>query len=286
MKKTRLLEIVREEIAFALREGDAEDKAAQMAALKATDLEIKALQKKKAELQKTGVAEGELEEDQLNEMAYNIVLSNPEELAKLKDKIKDSTKKGEQLLSQVIDIIQRDKKEDKPIRQRDIANELGTIQQKINPLVNLLIDYGILSKGESVTGVTKKTPSDKPKAEPKPKAEKPESTGKKGRPAGAAKEKVATRTPGADGFDDVSYSDIEKDIAGDETAKELAQASPASKDENFDRIRTGLMNKAKKAKGELSAEDKKLASQIINTAKTRYKFNATQVDALRAVAGL
>ncbi len=33
MKKTRLLEIVREEIAFALREGEAEDKAAQMAAL-------------------------------------------------------------------------------------------------------------------------------------------------------------------------------------------------------------------------------------------------------------
>ena len=41
-----------------------------------------------------------------------------------------------------------------------------------------------------------------------------------------------------------------------------------------------------KAKGELSAEDKKLAAQIINTAKAKYKFNATQIDALRAVAGL
>lgn len=68
MKKTRLLEIVREEITFALREGEAEDKAAQMAALKATDLEIKALQKKKAELMKTGVAETQLEENQLNEI--------------------------------------------------------------------------------------------------------------------------------------------------------------------------------------------------------------------------
>ena len=87
MKKTRLLEIVREEISSALNEYGFSSQSS-------------------------------LEEDQLDEMAYNIVLSNPEELAKLKDKIKDSTKKGEQLLSQVIDIIQRDKKEDKPIDRK------------------------------------------------------------------------------------------------------------------------------------------------------------------------
>jgi hypothetical protein len=46
------------------------------------------------------------------------------------------------------------------------------------------------------------------------------------------------------------------------------------------------MKKAKAAKGELSAADAQLANQIINTAKAKYKFNATQVDALRAVAGL
>ena len=248
MKKTRLLEIVREEIAFVLREGDAEDKVAQMAALKATDLEIKALQKKKAEMMKTGVAETQLEEEQLDEMAYNIVLSNPEELAKLKDKIKDSTKKGEQLLSQVIDIIQRDKKEGKPIRQRDIANELGTIQQKINPLVNLLIDYGILSKGESVTGVTKKAPSDKPKKE------KPESTGKKGRPAGELKaEKTATRTPGADGFDDVSYSDVEdidteKAPAGDVEMEKAARGKDELVKQYKSEVEPELKDKIAKAK--------------------------------------
>ena len=71
MKHTRLLEIIREEIAGALREGDAEDNAAKMAQIKATDLEIKALQKKKAELAKTGVAESEeLEEDTLNEEPF------------------------------------------------------------------------------------------------------------------------------------------------------------------------------------------------------------------------
>jgi hypothetical protein len=80
----------------------------------------------------------------------------------------------------------------------------------------------------------KKSPSDKPKKE------KPESTGKKGRPAGT---KTATRTPGDDGFDDVSYSDEEvedtyykdedeftspseegpssAEITGDKTSKEL-----------------------------------------------------------------
>lgn len=210
MKKTRLLEIVREEISSALNEYGFSSQSS-------------------------------LEEDQLDEMAYNIVLSNPEELAKLKDKIKDSTKKGEQLLSQVIDIIQRDKKEDKPIRQRDIANELGTIQQKINPLVNLLIDYGILSKGESVTGVTKKAPSDKPKKE------KPESTGKKGRPAGTTKEKVATRTPGDDGFDDVSYSDVEDEDTFD------SEKAPAG-DVEMEKAARGKDELVKQYKSEVEPE--------------------------------
>lgn len=216
MKKTRLLEIVREEIASALNEvgQSPEEQKATNLSIAAEKAKIAAAQKQLQQLQKSGVSETQLEEEQLDEMAYNIVLSNPEELAKLKDKIKDSTKKGEQLLSQVIDIIQRDKKENKPIRQRDIANELGTIQQKINPLVNLLIDYGILDKGESVTGVTKKTPSDKPKKE------KPESTGKRGRPAGT---KTATRTPGADGFDDVSYNEPTKSSDEDKAAAAAAK---------------------------------------------------------------
>jgi hypothetical protein len=266
MKKTRLLEIVREEIASALNE----------------------FYPNEYQDQQGFDSHEQLKEEQLDEMAYNIVLSNPEELAKLKDKIKDSTKKGEQLLSQVIDIIQRDKKEDKPIRQRDIANELGTIQQKINPLVNILIDYGILSKGESVTGVTKKTPSDKPKKE------KPESTGKRGRPAGT---KTATRTPGDDGFDDVSYSDEEvedtyykdedeftssseegpssAEITGDKTAKELG-STPEDKKEKFN-LGLKFINKYKDDKAKIDAYLKK--------AKEEYKFSKTMLDDLKRAAG-
>lgn len=225
MKKTRLLEIVREEIASALNEMDSN-----------VSVPINATRELRG-----------LNEEQLDEMAYNIVLSNPEELAKLKDKIKDSTKKGEQLLSQVIDIIQRDKKENKPIRQRDIANELGTIQQKINPLVNLLIDYGILDKGESVTGVTKKTPSDKPKKE------KPESTGKRGRPAGT---KTATRTPGDDGFDDVSYSDeeVEDTYYKDEDEDILDTEKAPAGDVEMEKAARGKDELVKQYKSEVEPE--------------------------------
>jgi hypothetical protein len=294
MKKTRLLEIIREEITGALNEAglgdqiqalekqkDAIEKQKAPLIRKLSDIEkrIADLKKKEADMEvKTGsqLEEGQLDEfldmkdltpeekkefpglidsymkdghdpntatlwalkdlenmrnqTQLDEMAYNIVLSDPAELARLKDKIKDSTKKGEQLLYQVIDIIQRDKKEDKPIRQRDIANELGTIQQKINPLVNLLIDYGILTKGESVTGVTKKTVTDKPQGR-KPNPNKPEkapTTGKRGRPAASTSAgKEVTLTPGDDGFDDVSYNEPAKSSDEDKAAAAAAKADKA-----------------------------------------------------------
>jgi len=230
MKQTRLLEIIREEIAGALREGEMEEKAAKMAQIKAIDAKQKALDAEKRDTMKSGA----LEEDALNEMAYDITIKNSEKLAKLKDEIKDSPKEGKKLLYKVIDIIQRDKKENKPIRQRDIANELEIIQQKVNPFVNLLIDLEILEKGESVTGVTKKKVTDKAQGRPagEPKAEKPASTGKKGRPSGEPKaEKSATLTKGDDGFDTVEYSDDEgsaeaaKAAGSDETAKKLGNIS-------------------------------------------------------------
>jgi hypothetical protein len=132
------------------------------------------------------------------------------------------------------------------------------------------------------------------KADPN-KPEKPASTGKKGRPAGAPKaEKVATRTPGDDGFDKVEYSDVDgedkeatQNVGSDSTAKELGKKADVSKNPDFDRIRKGLQNKRKNSKdGILSPEDMKLAVNIINTAKDKYKFNTTQVDSLRADIGL
>jgi uncharacterized phage infection (PIP) family protein YhgE len=64
MKQTRLLEIIREEIAGALREGEMEEKAAKMAQIKAIDAKQKALDAEKRDTMKSGA----LEEDTLNEV--------------------------------------------------------------------------------------------------------------------------------------------------------------------------------------------------------------------------
>ena len=78
-----------------------------------------------------------------------------------------------------------------------------------------------------------------------------------------------------------------QNIGSDSTAKELGKKADVSKNPDFDRIRKGLQDKRKKSKdGILSPEDMKLAINIINTAKDKYKFNTTQVDSLRADIGL
>ena len=88
------------------------------------------------------------------------------------------------------------------------------------------------------------------------KPEKAPSTGQKGRPA---KEKVATRTAGDDGFDDVSYSDVdvededvfdtEKAPAGDVEMEKAAR----NRDELIKQYKTEvepeLKDKIAKAKG-------------------------------------
>jgi hypothetical protein len=118
------------------------------------------------------------------------------------------------------------------------------------------------------------------KADPN-KEEKPASTGKKGRPAGEPKaEKTATLTPGDDGFDDVSYSDDEegpsaKDIAGDETAKELGN-TPEEKKLKFNQFLASV----KKNK-----DDKAKIDGILKIAKDKFKFSKQMMDDLKRSAG-
>ena len=287
MKKSRLLEIIREEINEALNVLVTNKKGETTTMPFNTPDEKKAVTNLKADSNITNIEttagqnikEEELEEDLLNEMAWDIVVAQPNELAKLQDKIKDSTKKGEQKLAKALEIIQKTKKEGKPIRQRDIANEMGVIQQEINPLINKLIDVGILEKGESVTGVTKKKVTDKAqgrpaseksKAEPKVKAEK------------APKAKVATRTAGDDGFDNVSYSEEDDEVAaatkaisGDETAKELG-STPEEKKVKFNQFLASV----KKNK-----DDKAKIDGILKLAKDKFKFAKTMMDDLKRAAG-
>ena len=206
MKKSRLLEIIREEISSALGEA-----ATSYAGKTAVD----DLKKDKAFSSLTGDAKADAleklgsggtvtigEEDQLNEMAFALKKGiAPSE------KIEPRYKKEN--FKKVVDLILS--KVDGTKTMADVARELGVIQQKIRPVVSDLLDAGILEKGEAESKAGKDTankPGPKSKAEPKEKAEKaPKAEPKK---AEEEDDEVAAAT---------------KAISGDETAKELGKIS-------------------------------------------------------------
>ena len=292
MKTSRLLEIIREEIAGALREGEAEEKAAKAAALKATDLEIAALQKKKAEMTKSGVAEAE----DLNEI--------PDFGGRYDQQV--ATKYGEEdTLEAAMEKVVNRTLSDRGISKADVSKMdkeglkdlLKAIRQQISgkgqtPAVAQALkkqtefdDSGSkLQDNQTNNAILKALGLKEPgqrgrKADPN-KTEKPASAGKKERPAGEPKTKVATRTKGDDGFDDVSYSDDEegpsaKDISGDETAKQLG-STPEEKKVKFNQFLASV----KKNK-----EDKAKIDGILKLAKDKFKFPKTMMDDLKRAAG-
>jgi hypothetical protein len=294
MKKSRLLEIIREEISAVLHEGEMEDKAAQAAALKATDLEIKALQKKKAELMKSGVSEAE----DLNEI--------PDFGGRFDKQV--ATKYGEEdTLEAAMEKVVNRTLSDRGISKADVSKMdkeglkglLKAIRQQISgkgqtPAVAQALkkqtefdDSGSkLQDNQTNNAILKALGLKEPgtrgrKADPN-KPEKPASTGKKGRPAGAPKaEKVATRTPGDDGFDNVSYSDDEESAAAakaassDSTAKELA-STPEEKKVKFNQF----LSSVKKNK-----DDKAKIDGILKLAKDKFKFAKSMMDDLKRAAG-
>jgi len=301
MKKDRLLEIIREEIAGALNEAGFDDQILALKRQKDAIEKQKAplikkeadLSKKIADLEKKQAdaevkSSAQLEEDQLNERpfidsAFDITGTSPEDLNQdsLQNAIDDAVKVLQQenpdadvkKLAGELQKVNSAKNlgpnsklspELKGALQKvaDIIEKQGQIfgsPAKINDLMKLAKDPSqvdrleklklkgytfILGNPQAVTAIEKSLGlkpknndsllADKAKTE-KSKAEKPASTGKKGRPAGAAKEKVATRTPGKDGMDDVSYSDVDSEdkeatqnIGSDETAQALGKTSSAA----------------------------------------------------------
>jgi hypothetical protein len=304
MKKTRLLEIIREEITTALREGEAEEKAAKMAALKATDLEIKALQKKKADMMKTGVAEAEgtqlNEIEQLAEMASMVQLKNQlekqgksKELSAVKaaekatiDKLKQNpvfSGEGKNArLKGYVSALKKELKAEHDINLQDLLTTVMLDAEKAGDKFKDDIATNTIEKDAAAQVLGTEKGQRGRKADPN-KPEKAPSTGQRGRPAGSGSTtKVATRTPGEDGFDDVSYPDAEdeegpsaKDIAGDETAKELSNISPDKKD----KFNLGLkfINKYK--------DDKAKVDAYLKKAKDEYKLPKTMMDDLKRAAG-
>ena len=333
MKHTRLLEIIREEIAGALNEKPNIDGALDFT-LKSPNEPITPDNINQGALQRSidnavEVIKKEYPEYNSNKLSNLIMKVNgqkplkadnfsPEILKALKS-VKDTIyqqfdifgddKKAKEKLSQFIKDYKKknkspdDKSPDLPSITPDGKTQLEKFLSGEKKFTDN-IGYGQTETAvEKALGVKPKKAADiistgssteKKPTSSKPKAEKPASTGKKGRPAGEPKtEKTATLTKGDDGFDTVEYSDDEgsaeaaKAAGSDETAKKLGKVADISTNPDFDRIRKGLQNKRKNSKeGVLSPEDMKLAINIINTAKDKYKFNATQVDSLRADIGL
>ena len=180
MKKARLLEIVREEISSALNEipdfGGRFD---------------------------TQVADKYGEDKTLQDATDEIV----DEVLKDMDVTREDLKKDEAKAKEVLKAIRskivgknQDPRVKKALEKQEEFDDSGNILQANQTNNAILKALGLKEPGKRGR-----------KADPN-KPEKPESTGKRGRPAGSGGgTKVATRTPGDDGFDNVEYID-----AGDE----------------------------------------------------------------------
>jgi hypothetical protein len=291
MKKTRLLEIIREEIASTLREGEAEDKAAKMAALKATDLEIKALQKKKSDMMRTGVAEAEnvsknkqlaekyqLDEEIINEMASIKQLKSElekqgkeAELKAIKDAEKttlDVLKKDPTITSdgRLKGYVSAFKKELKNTHNIDLQTLLSKTAAGAEGKFNDDIATNTIEKDAAnqltgkEAGQRGRKASEKP-AEEKPKKEKPAKTE-------TAKSEPETKSDDEEG---PSVKDVEKD----ETAKELG-STPEEKKVKFNQFLASV----KKNK-----DDKAKLDGILKLAKDKFKFPKTMMDDLKRAAG-
>jgi len=313
MKKTRLLEIVREEIAFALREetidmpGDPSKLNAKQkeAAIKQARTASKDMSLGTVKNPVEFVEEDQLEEEQLNEIEQ---LAEMASMVQLKTQLEKQGKTGELEAVKAAEKATIDKLKQNPVFSGEGKNarlkgyvsalkkELKT-EHDINLqdlLTKVMLDAekaGDKFKDDIATNTIEKDAAAQVlgtekgqrgrKADPN-KPEKPESTGQRGRPAGAAKEKVATRTPGADGFDDVSYSDAEdtegpssKELEKDETAKELSNI-PADKKDKFN-LGLKFINKYKDDKAKIDA--------YLRKAKDEYKLPKTMMDDLKRAAG-
>lgn len=190
MKKSRLLEIIREEISSALRENENLDAIAKKKKEEYLKAAQNALNAEKAETAKSGA----LEEDQLNEMAFAL-----EKGLAPSEKLEPRYKKEK--FKKVVDLILS--KVDGKKTMADVARELGVIQQAIRPVVSDLLAVGILEKGEaeSKSGkdvANKPGPKAKAKEEPKEKAEKsPKAKSEKSEPVDS-EDKEAIQSMGSD----------------------------------------------------------------------------------------
>jgi len=233
MKKTRLLEIIREEIAGALNEAGLGDQIAALQKQKdALEKQEAPLTKRKADISKK-IADLEkkqadaevkssntLEEETLNE--------KPDFGGRYDQQV--ASKYGEedtlqQAVDEIVDRVLRDrgltKAEAVKLEKEDLKNLLKAIRTQVSGKnQDVRVKHALekqqefddsgskLQDNQTNNAILKSlgaiTPSTRGRKAKPNKPEKPASTGTKGRPAGTKK---ATLTPGDDGFDKVTYSD-------------------------------------------------------------------------------
>jgi hypothetical protein len=276
MKKSRLLEIIREEISAVLHEGEAEEKAAKAAAIKAADLEIKALQKKKADMMKSGVAESE----ELNEI--------PDFGGRFDQKV--AAKYGEEdTLESAMEKVVNRTLSDRGISKADVSKMdkeglkglLKAIRQQISGKGQTTAVAQALKKqtefddsgsklqdNQTNNAILKALGLKEPGQRGRKASEKPAEAPK------AKKETAPKAEPKAEPADDEDVA-ATKAAASDSTAKELA-STPEEKKVKFNQFLASV----KKNK-----DDKAKIDGILKLAKDKFKFAKSMMDDLKRAAG-
>ena len=299
MKKSRLLEIVREEISTALNEASYAGPGAIPQLKK--DQEYSKLSgdgKLNAEKELKSGGTVELEEDQLNEIEQ---LAEMASITQLKTQLEKQGKTGELAAVKAAEKATIDKLKQNPTisgegKNARLKGYVSALKKELNSehdinlqdlLTVVMLDAeaaGDKFKDDIATNTIEKDAAAQVlgtekgqrgrKSDPN-KPEKSPSTGQKGRPAGEPKsEKVATRTTGDDGFDKVTYSapakasDEEKALkAAEKTDKALggkyAKKLSAEEEDLFKTYKRQAVSLANKIEDAESTEERtKLMGQL------------------------
>ena len=323
MKKTRLLEIIREEIAGALGEVSYAGKGAIPNLKKdpkystlSGDGKINA----EKELKSGGTVE--LEEDQLNEIEQ---LAEMASMKQLKTQLEKQGKTDELEAVKAAEKATIDKLKENPVfsgegKNARLKGYVSNLKKELKANHNIdlqklltAVMFDAEEAGDSfkddiatntiekdaaaqVLGTEKSKPG--PASNPnKPKKEKSSTPGKKGRPAGSRK---ATLTPGDDGFDKVTYSDesdeeIEDTYYNDEDEFTTpGEEGPSSKEIASDTTAKELGSAPEEKKVKFNQflasikknqGDKAKVDAILKLAKDKIKFPKAMMDDLKRAAG-
>jgi hypothetical protein len=278
MKQSRLLEIIREEIAGALNEmgQSPEDQKATKLSIEAEKAKIAAAQKQLQQLQKTGVSEAEdLNEipdfggryDQQVAAKYGEDKTLEDATKDITDEIlkdmgvsRDDLKKDENKAKEVLKAIRskvvgknQDPRVKKALEKQTEFDDSGNALQANQTNNAILKALGLKEPGTRGRKASEKPAKEKPAKKEAPKAEK------------------ASKSEPMDDED----KEAAKAASNDETAKELG-STPEEKKVKFNQF----LSSVKKNK-----EDKAKIDGILKLAKDKFKFPKTMMDDLKRAAG-